>query len=97
MVDEPDAADIGTYEEIKRMFSAALPALSWDDSERRGQYEGATDSFVVHLFLDAPIHNCISATGHSQKGFKRYLVEVCEVVGLFAADDGRVLGGKLRP
>ena len=97
MVDEADAADIGSYEEIKRMFSAALPALSWDDSKRCGRYEDAIDSFEVRLFLDAPIHNCISATGHSQNGFKNYLMQVCEAVGLFAADRGRVLGGNLRP
>jgi hypothetical protein len=97
MVDEPDAAPIGSTEDIKALFHAVLPGLTWDQEGRHGYYREGDEEFNLTLFEAGPIHIAVSATGHSRHGFKQYLVEICEAVGLFAADDGRVLGGRLSP
>ncbi|MDP9993884.1 hypothetical protein J2W30_004429 [Variovorax boronicumulans] len=95
-VDEADVTPIGTSKEIRALFHAVIPELTWDDTGDAGYYKVGDEEFIVSLFEQGPIHMAVSATGHSPRGFQGYLIEICAAAGLFAVDDGLVLGGMLR-
>ena len=98
-VDTPNLRTIGTYKEIRSLFTRVHPDIRWSDEGEYGHVKTDSEDITILCSVDGPIHLYLIAKVWWKDDFRTKLIAFAKAAGLFVFDPqkGELVGGQLEP